>query len=152
MFLLIFRVAFFVFSVECSPGTYYDEDEATCILCEVGSYQPLPAQSICLICPDNMTTYGRGAVHRRECCKWTFHNIFEFFRFRPVNQFSEFREFLLDSWEEMTTYTDAMCHLCELTIYDKLFFTHLVEMTHMRLDNLTIQFIIWHVLYFSSNV
>ncbi len=57
------------FIVECRPGTYYDADEWTCILCERGSYQPRPAQSVCLRCPDDMTTFGRGAAERRECCE-----------------------------------------------------------------------------------
>lgn len=55
--------------VECSQGSFYNEEESSCALCSKGHYQPYPKQSSCIRCPKGYTTYGRGAVFDIECCK-----------------------------------------------------------------------------------
>ncbi|KAI0214769.1 hypothetical protein LSAT2_000070 [Lamellibrachia satsuma] len=55
------------YCVECSPGSFYNISVRACIRCDVGSYQPAPAQTECITCPDAKTTYGRGAVFEIEC-------------------------------------------------------------------------------------
>jgi len=54
---------------ECGPGSYYSAARKLCVPCDVGNYQPRSGQSTCLTCPDDMITYGRGAVFAFECCK-----------------------------------------------------------------------------------
>ena len=49
------------------------------------------------------------------------YKIYSFFRFKPVNEFSEF---LLDTYYKYKYYknTDVMCHWCELMTSVKLLF------------------------------
>ena len=48
----------------------------------------------------------------------------------PVNEFSEFNEFPLDTCGTIV-YTDVICHLSELTTNGKLFFTLVAKITHV---------------------
>ena len=57
------------FAVECQPGSFYLSESRTCVLCDLGSYQPHPGQLGCVSCGSNLTTYGRGAMYAIECCK-----------------------------------------------------------------------------------
>ena len=53
----------------CGPGSYHSAARKLCVPCAVGSYQPSSGMSTCTTCPDDMITYGRGAVYAFECCK-----------------------------------------------------------------------------------
>lgn len=55
---------------ECGPGSYYSTARKLCVPCDVGSYQSHSGQSTCVTCPDDMITYGRGAVYAFECCNY----------------------------------------------------------------------------------
>lgn len=51
----------------CLPGTYSSTGLATCEACPIGSYQPLPYQTLCLSCPPLTTTWTEGTIHIEEC-------------------------------------------------------------------------------------
>ena len=63
-------------------------------------------------------------VQQRNRNRLTSPVLFEFFRFKSVNELSEF---LLDTCR--ANVTDAMYHPCKLIIYGKLLFTLVVEIT-----------------------
>ena len=76
-----------------------------------------------------------GQVHQCHPARSTF----EICHLKPVNEFSEFNEFILDTYKTITTHTDVMDHPCEYTTYGKLFFTLVVKTTHVRSNNLTMK-------------
>jgi hypothetical protein len=65
-------------AVECQPGSFYLADTKTCVLCDLGWYQPKPGQLSCVPCSKNLTTYGRGAMYAIECCECTVQCAFAF--------------------------------------------------------------------------
>ncbi|XP_071447796.1 sushi, von Willebrand factor type A, EGF and pentraxin domain-containing protein 1-like [Hetaerina americana] len=71
--------------VKCPPGTYWDDFNEDCVVCEKGSYQPLEGQSFCHRCPDGYSTnFGirsrnrRKAISIKDCiaeCKPGTHSV-----------------------------------------------------------------------------
>lgn len=53
--------------VECSPGTYYDNDTLRCPQCEKGYYQNMSGQESCVRCPKNTTTQFIGSKSISDC-------------------------------------------------------------------------------------
>ncbi|KZS05970.1 Notch 2 [Daphnia magna] len=51
---------------KCQPGSALSK-ENTCVLCQVGSYQPNAQQTSCLPCPPDTTTKVAGAVLKSDC-------------------------------------------------------------------------------------
>lgn len=65
--------------VECSPGTYYDNDTVSCPQCEKGYYQNTSGQDSCVQCPKNTTTQTIGSKSIRDCidaCKPGFWSTY----------------------------------------------------------------------------
>ena len=56
----------FHFTVETPEGTY-STDGQTVVLCPLGTYQDMTAQTSCKPCPSGTTTPGVGAEHVTEC-------------------------------------------------------------------------------------
>jgi len=54
------------FAVETPEGTY-STDGQTVVLCPLGTYQDMTAQTSCKPCPSGTTTPGVGAEHVTEC-------------------------------------------------------------------------------------
>lgn len=46
----------------CTPGTYLNGTQNSCIPCKKGTYQPESQQTTCISCPPNMSTKGTAAV------------------------------------------------------------------------------------------
>ncbi|XP_054276634.1 sushi, von Willebrand factor type A, EGF and pentraxin domain-containing protein 1-like [Macrosteles quadrilineatus] len=53
--------------VKCPPGTYWKEGKRNCVACGFGTYQPLPAQLDCLLCPNNTSTRKLHAKNVLSC-------------------------------------------------------------------------------------
>lgn len=51
---------------KCQPGSALSK-ENTCVLCQVGSYQPNAQQTSCLPCPPDTTTKLAGATLKSDC-------------------------------------------------------------------------------------
>lgn len=65
--------------VECSPGTYYDNDTRRCPQCDKGYYQDTSGQDSCVRCPDNTTTQFIGSKSISDCidaCKPGFWSTY----------------------------------------------------------------------------
>ena len=65
--------------------------------------------------------------------------VIEFFHLKPVNEFSEFNEFLICTCRKMTTCTHVMNNPCELSTWGKVFFILVVKTTHVKLDSLAME-------------
>lgn len=61
------RLIDFFIAVECSPGTYYDNDTRRCPQCDKGYYQDTSGQDSCVRCPDNTTTQFIGSKSISDC-------------------------------------------------------------------------------------
>lgn len=53
--------------VECSPGTYYDNNKLSCPQCDKGYYQDTGGQDSCVRCPENTTTQFIGSKGINDC-------------------------------------------------------------------------------------
>lgn len=53
----------------CDPGTHYDttQDAFICVACAPGTFNSLPHQSECTLCPEDTYLEGRSAVSLDEC-------------------------------------------------------------------------------------
>lgn len=56
-----------LFSVECSPGTFYNHENRTCPQCQKGYYQNQSGQDFCIACPGNKTTKSIGSKSVTNC-------------------------------------------------------------------------------------
>lgn len=56
-----------LFSVECSPGTFYNHESQTCPQCQRGFYQDQSGQDSCKACPGNKTTKSIGSKSVTNC-------------------------------------------------------------------------------------
>ena len=50
-----------LFAVQCEKGTFQKGND--CILCALGTYQPIGGQTKCLNCPAGYTTKIYGAIN-----------------------------------------------------------------------------------------
>lgn len=53
--------------VECSPGTFYNNESLTCPQCQRGYYQNQSRQDFCIPCPGNKTTKSIGSKSVTNC-------------------------------------------------------------------------------------
>lgn len=56
-----------LFSVECSPGTFYNHESRTCPQCQRGYFQNQSGQDFCIACPGNKTTKSIGSKSVTNC-------------------------------------------------------------------------------------
>ncbi len=52
---------------QCLPGSFSSDGLEMCETCGLGYFQPDYAQTDCLACPDNSTTWRRGTRYEEEC-------------------------------------------------------------------------------------
>lgn len=60
-------ILFCIYTVQCGPGSYYDEGEARCKLCELNTYSDHSSSSSCTPCPSNTVTLQRGSSSFSDC-------------------------------------------------------------------------------------
>ena len=65
----VFRLPLVMSSVECSPGSFYDNITKSCVLCPIGSYQMTSGQYQCESCPSGTITATVGSVNGSALCK-----------------------------------------------------------------------------------
>lgn len=63
----LFNYLILLFSVECSPGTFYNHKSRTCPQCQKGYYQNQSRQDFCIACPRNKTTKSFGSKSLTNC-------------------------------------------------------------------------------------
>jgi hypothetical protein len=61
-----------LFAGQCLPGTFSVDGLEPCETCVVGFYQPGYADTRCLPCPNDTTTWRRGSRRITECgCRYS---------------------------------------------------------------------------------
>lgn len=60
------KIVFF-FTVQCSPGHFYNTTTHRCIRCPLGTYQPEFGKNNCVSCPGNTTTDFDGSTNITQC-------------------------------------------------------------------------------------
>lgn len=63
----LFNYLSLLFSVECSPGTFYNHKSRTCPQCQKGYYQNQSGKDFCIACPRNKTTKSIGSKSLTNC-------------------------------------------------------------------------------------
>ena len=65
----------FVPLANCPAGSYYRENNASCVECPVGTYQPVQGQKDCISCGINLTTAFNGIVEKSDCIGKCLHKL-----------------------------------------------------------------------------
>ena len=63
----VYNVSIIYHTGQCLPGSVSDTGLEPCNTCDIGFYQPMYAYFSCQPCPDNRTTWRRGARQENEC-------------------------------------------------------------------------------------
>ena len=58
---------YFLSTVHCSVGKYFDQSKDLCVMCPLGEYQPHAGSLKCLACPANTSTETTGTTNAQNC-------------------------------------------------------------------------------------
>ena len=51
----------------CPAGSHYNAENASCVKCPVGTYQPVQGQKECIPCGNDLTTASNGTIEESDC-------------------------------------------------------------------------------------
>jgi len=74
----LFYLAWYLVSVKCPGGTFYNVVSEGCEGCFKGTYQPEDGQLTCLVCPNNTSTANQNSKSIQQCRGKLYRGLFKY--------------------------------------------------------------------------